>query len=382
MFNYYLKRRVSCLTKIGGNDFFIIGIRMAILEGDIDKAFKEMWTQYPRVFQNNEQIYFRLRCRKFIEMIRRCSELDLMAQRDGESETAAAKATNGHDRKSYADDGVLDAEAHDDGQDGEDDGEQEESDADVEDGGGGGGGGGSSINQAAVDADGDEDDNDDDNDDNDESSIDERDGEHVDEEEDADQSYEDGDEGEDAEEEGDDDEEETEGEEEEDADDTANEMELDEPAGRSTASGAGGGGGSGGGGGGGAWDGMDTEAKKAPKTTTASTTKTSTASAADQARLNLTRETIKYGQELQSEWRDDGRREIKKALEETFSLMAYEDPKRSVVAHLLEPSGRVPVAEDLNSAILGSFFYFLFFSSLTALSCLFFPHSPPPPSPF
>ncbi len=312
---------------------------MAILKGDIDKAFEEMWTQYPRVFQNNEQIYFRLRCRKFIEMIRRCSELDLMAQRDGESGTAAANETNGHDR------GALDAEAHEDGQDGEDDGEHDESDADVEDSGGGG-----NINQAAVDADGDEDDNDDDNEDNEESSIDERDGENVDEEEDADQLYEDGEEGEDAEEEEDDDEEDTEGEEEADADDTANEMELDEPAGRSTASG-----------GGGSWDGMDTEEKKAPKATTTppmtTTAKTSTASAADQARLNLTRETIKYGQELQSEWRDDGRREIKKALEETFSLMAYEDPKHSVVAHLLEPSGRVPVAEDLNSAILGAFVF-------------------------
>lgn len=67
----------------------------------------------------------------------------------------------------------------------------------------------------------------------------------------------------------------------------------------------------------------------------------------------LLQETLEYGQELQLEFREDGRREVKKALEETFSLLAYEDPKTSVVAHLLEPSGRVPVAEELNSAILG-----------------------------
>lgn len=72
---------------------------------------------------------------------------------------------------------------------------------------------------------------------------------------------------------------------------------------------------------------------------------------------NLLQETLEYGQELQLEFREDGRREVKKALEETFSLLAYEDPKTSVVAHLLEPSGRVPVAEELNSAILGTIYH-------------------------
>jgi Ran-binding protein 9/10 len=71
----------------------------------------------------------------------------------------------------------------------------------------------------------------------------------------------------------------------------------------------------------------------------------------------LTEETIHCGQLLQSEFRGDGRREVKKALAETFSLLAYEDPKNSVVAHLLDPSGRVPVAEELNSAILGEHSY-------------------------
>lgn len=67
----------------------------------------------------------------------------------------------------------------------------------------------------------------------------------------------------------------------------------------------------------------------------------------------MLQETIEYGQQLKLEYRDDGRREVKKALEDTFSLIAYSDPKSSVHSHLLEPSGRVPVAEELNSAILG-----------------------------
>ena len=70
----------------------------------------------------------------------------------------------------------------------------------------------------------------------------------------------------------------------------------------------------------------------------------------------LLQEAIKYGQVLQSEFRDDSRKEVRKTLEETFSVWAYEDPKKSIVAHLLEPSGRAPVAEELNSAILGEFF--------------------------
>lgn len=66
----------------------------------------------------------------------------------------------------------------------------------------------------------------------------------------------------------------------------------------------------------------------------------------------LLQETMDYGQLLQREYRDEPSREYKKTLEDTFSLMAYDDAKSSVFGHLLEPSGRVPVAEELNSAIL------------------------------
>ncbi len=164
----------------------------------MDKALKHTNAYYPNVLKDNEQIYFRLRCRKFVEMIRQCSELQTTSsgRQDG--------STNGHSNHSYED-----------------------------------------VSE--------------------------------------------------------------------------HEMELDEQMGSADE-----------------WDKMETEE-------------------ADNSLKyqNLLQDTLEYGQELQLEFRDDGRREVKWALEETFSLLAYTDPKTSVVAHLLEPSGRVPVAEELNSAILG-----------------------------
>lgn len=64
---------------------------------------------------------------------------------------------------------------------------------------------------------------------------------------------------------------------------------------------------------------------------------------------------IRYGTELQLEFKDDPRREVKKALEDTLALIAYENPRESPLAHLLEERGRAPVAEELNGAILGMF---------------------------
>lgn len=68
-----------------------------------------------------------------------------------------------------------------------------------------------------------------------------------------------------------------------------------------------------------------------------------------------TSETIAYGMELKSEFANDPRREVKRALEDTFALIAYADARESSLAPLLEISGRAPVAEELNSAILGTF---------------------------
>ena len=63
-------------------------IRRAILEGDIDKALKHTDAYYPQVLKENEEVYFRLRCRKFVEMIRRDAEVNLLV------EHRAAKARN------------------------------------------------------------------------------------------------------------------------------------------------------------------------------------------------------------------------------------------------------------------------------------------------
>jgi hypothetical protein len=66
-----------------------------------------------------------------------------------------------------------------------------------------------------------------------------------------------------------------------------------------------------------------------------------------------TDETIAYGMELKAEFANDPRREVKRALEDTFALIAYPDARESMLAPLLEVAGRAPVAEELNSAILG-----------------------------
>lgn len=50
-------------------------IRSAILEGDIDKALKLTQAFYPTVLSNNQQVHFRLKCRKFVEMVRKAAQL-------------------------------------------------------------------------------------------------------------------------------------------------------------------------------------------------------------------------------------------------------------------------------------------------------------------
>ncbi|OLN85941.1 Ran-binding protein 10 [Colletotrichum chlorophyti] len=62
-------------------------IRRAVLEGDIDRALKHTNAFYPQVLKDNEQVYFRLRCRKFIEMVRTAAEMRAAAD---------AHKSNGH----------------------------------------------------------------------------------------------------------------------------------------------------------------------------------------------------------------------------------------------------------------------------------------------
>ncbi|USP79122.1 uncharacterized protein yc1106_06396 [Curvularia clavata] len=182
-------------------------IRTAILEGDIDKALKHTYAYYPSVLRENENIYFKLRCRKFIEMIRRCGELN--AQCQGQS-TAKRSANSVQNKRNSTG--------------------TEEYDFEME--------------------------------------LDEQLGVHN-----PPPSW----------------------------DDDQDDME-------------------------------DREAKSA----------------------RATDETIAYGMELKAEFANDPRREVKKALEDTFALIAYPDARESMLAPLLEVSGRGPVAEELNSAILVS----------------------------
>ncbi|GAP84651.1 putative ran-binding protein [Rosellinia necatrix] len=69
----------------------------------------------------------------------------------------------------------------------------------------------------------------------------------------------------------------------------------------------------------------------------------------------ILKDTIAYGQALQAEFRNDSRREVGKALDDIFALLAYPNPFQvKEIAPLLDRKGRVAVAEELNSAILSS----------------------------
>ena len=67
----------------------------------------------------------------------------------------------------------------------------------------------------------------------------------------------------------------------------------------------------------------------------------------------LLTEAMNYGQVLQREYRDEQDGEFNKTLLDIFSLVAYDNPRDSVHGSLLDRKGRLAVAEELNSAILG-----------------------------
>jgi Ran-binding protein 9/10 len=70
-----------------------LGIRTAVLTGDMDRAIKLTRAFYPQVLESNENIYFKLKCRKFVEMIRAMTEA---AQ---PSHSRSDPATNGTNNK-------------------------------------------------------------------------------------------------------------------------------------------------------------------------------------------------------------------------------------------------------------------------------------------
>lgn len=174
-------------------------IRVAILNGDIDKALKRTRAYYPQVLQDNSQIYFRLRCRKFVEMIRQSAEIG------DDPPGKRGKFVNGRATAIADDDFEADMDL-DDQMDGDDD-----------------------------------------------------------------------------------------------------------------------------------WDEMETKnADLAGK------------------RHDLLQDTLRYGQELDNEFKGDKSKMVHDTLKDIFSFYAYEDPTKSPVAYLLDRARRVPVAEELNSAILVS----------------------------
>jgi Ran-binding protein 9/10 len=62
---------------------------------------------------------------------------------------------------------------------------------------------------------------------------------------------------------------------------------------------------------------------------------------------------IEYGQELSAQFSANPRKDIRQELENMNGLMAYPNPKDGPLKELLEERGRIPIAEELNSAILG-----------------------------
>lgn len=66
----------------------------------------------------------------------------------------------------------------------------------------------------------------------------------------------------------------------------------------------------------------------------------------------LLEQALAYGRELQSSFGGDPRQQIKKQLSDIFAIMAYTNPTESVVGQLLDPQGRVQIAEEVNGAIL------------------------------
>lgn len=64
-------------------------------------------------------------------------------------------------------------------------------------------------------------------------------------------------------------------------------------------------------------------------------------------------DTVRYGRELRYEFKDDRNKYVEDAFKDIFAMFAYRDPRKSPTSYLLDQGGRVPVAEELNSAILG-----------------------------
>jgi len=70
---------------------------------------------------------------------------------------------------------------------------------------------------------------------------------------------------------------------------------------------------------------------------------------------DLLTQAINYGIRLRDVYINDPDKNIVKALDDTFALLAYTDARQSVLAELLDGKGRVEIAELVNGAILGMY---------------------------
>ena len=74
-------------------------IRRSILDGDIDRALKYLSAYYQNLFddEKNRDIYFRLRCRKYVEMTRRHAELaNAVSSPTAVTKSVDSLGSNGH----------------------------------------------------------------------------------------------------------------------------------------------------------------------------------------------------------------------------------------------------------------------------------------------
>lgn len=73
-------------------------IRRSILDGDIDRALKYLSAYYQNLFddERNRDIYFRLRCRKYVEMTRKHAELVNAASSPTVTKSVDSLGSNGH----------------------------------------------------------------------------------------------------------------------------------------------------------------------------------------------------------------------------------------------------------------------------------------------
>lgn len=74
---------------------------------------------------------------------------------------------------------------------------------------------------------------------------------------------------------------------------------------------------------------------------------------ADSQAQELLKEAVLYGKDLKQHFKADQSQLVTETMTKIFGMLAYPNPMHSDQAYLLDKSQRGPVAEAVNSAILG-----------------------------